>query len=228
MTTPLEQLLVGVGVIFDMDGVIVDSYEPHLESWRMLAREIGAEVTEEQFAGTFGRTSRDIIRTLFGETDNAKVRQYDDRKESLYRDLVRGRLPMMPGVRSLVRTLSAAGARIAIGSSGPRENVELVCSSADLMIFVDARISGADVTHGKPDPEVFIRAANTLGLKPSQCIVVEDAPVGIQAAHAGGMKCICLRSPRSPKGIESADLIVDSLEEITIARLVELFGSEPI
>lgn len=214
--------LKGCGVIFDMDGVLVDSYDAHLESWRMLAREIGADLTEEQFAHTFGRTSRDIMKILFDITDLNVVRKHDDRKECLYRDLIRNNIPLMPGAVALNRQLKDAGAGLAVGSSGPRENVNLICDETELRSCISARVSGADVSHGKPDPEIFLTAAAKLGLNPDRCVVIEDAPVGIQAAHAGGMKCIALRSPRSQPGIEAADLIVDSLSQVTAATLARL------
>lgn len=223
MNATNDSILKGCGVIFDMDGVLVDSYDPHFESWRMLAREIGNDLTEEQFAHTFGRTSRDIMKMLFDITDLSVVRKHDDRKESLYRDLIRGNIPLMPGAVALSRQLKEAGAELAVGSSGPKENVNMICDETELRSCISARVSGADVTHGKPDPEIFLTAAAKLGLRPNRCVVIEDAPVGIQAAHAGGMKCIALRSPRSQRGIETADLIVDSLTEVsseTIARLL--------
>src|SRR5437870_943343 len=98
------------GVIFDMDGVLIDSFQPHLQSWRQLAHELGREITDEQFAATFGRTSRDIIRLLFGaELSEAEVRRSDDRKEWLYRELVRGHVPAMAGALELLGSLRTAG-----------------------------------------------------------------------------------------------------------------------
>src|ERR1043166_3998609 len=113
-----------LGVIFDMDGVLVDSYQPHLESWRRLASELGYSISDEQFDATFGRTSREIIRILFGpQHSDDEVRRLDARKEQLYRDAVRGRVPAMPGAIDLIRTLHDAGFKLAIGSSGPPENI---------------------------------------------------------------------------------------------------------
>jgi len=110
------------GVIFDMDGVLVDSYAAHLKSWRALAREVGVEITELQFAATFGRTSRAIIRELFGVEDAETIAQYDDRKEALYRDLIRGRVPEM---------LGATGAGCIVARSGISDRGRVVRASGE-------------------------------------------------------------------------------------------------
>lgn len=202
------------GVIFDMDGVLVDSYAAHLKSWRALAREVGVEITELQFAATFGRTSRAIIRELFGVEDAETISQYDDRKEALYRELIRSRVPEMPGARALVASLHEAGFRIAVGSSGPPENVDLVCGELGIDSMLAARVTGADVSRGKPDPEVFLLAAERMGLPPGRCLVVEDAPAGVEAAYRGGMAVIALAGSHEDQALESADCVVQQLDEI--------------
>lgn len=200
-------------VLFDMDGVLVDSYMPHLDSWRMLADEVGVQITEAQFAETFGRTSRDIIRMLFGDTDDARVRAYDDRKEALYRDIVRGRIPEMPGATALIRQLADRGIAMAVGTSGPRENIELVCEELGWNAWLKVKVTGADVERGKPDPEIFLAAASKLGVAPGDCVVIEDAPAGIEAAKRGGMRCIGLTTTHAATSLGQADRVVDSLAE---------------
>jgi len=202
------------GVILDMDGVLVDSYHAHLESWRRLAREISARVTEQQFAATFGRTSRDIIRELFDRTDDAEIAELDARKEALYRELITGHVPAMPGARDLVNALHAAGFRLAVGSSGPPENVNLVCREMELDAYIDAKVTGHDVTRGKPDPQVFQRAAQRLSLLPAHCVVIEDAPAGIEAAHRAGMRAIALVGSHGADALSHADRAVTSLTEL--------------
>jgi len=115
-----------IGVIFDMDGVLVDSAAAHLQSWQALAVELSRTITPEQFARTFGQRSAEIIAQLFGVFDATEVKRLDARKEFLYRGLIRGRVPEMPGATSLIDRLHHAGFRLAIGSSGPPENVEMV------------------------------------------------------------------------------------------------------
>lgn len=211
-----------VGVIFDMDGVLVDSYAPHLRSWCLLAEEAGFSVTETQFAATFGKTSREIIRMLFGVTEPSKVRRLDDRKESLYRDLIRSTVPAMPGAMTLMRRLHEAGIRLAVGSSGPPENVELVCDRLGLSAFLSGKVTGRDVQRGKPDPQVFQLAARQMGVLPAACVVVEDAPVGIEAAKRAGMHAIGLVGTHPASALSSADRVVERLDDLDVASMFAL------
>ena len=212
------------GVIFDMDGVLVDSYAAHLQSWKRLADELGEKITEDQFAATFGRTSREIIRELFAVTEGETVARYDARKEALYRDIIRGRVPVMAGAIALVRALHAAGFRLAVGSSGPPENIALVCEDCGLDETLAGKVSGADVTHGKPHPEVFLLAAERIGVAPSDCVVIEDAVAGVEAAVRAGMRCIALTSTVGRERLGQADLVVDRLDEIDAAVVRRLFA----
>jgi beta-phosphoglucomutase len=211
-----------LGVIFDMDGVLVDSHAPHLESWRRLARELGLSVSDDAFDRAFGRTSRDIIRMLFGDgRDDNEIRDLDRRKEAIYRDLIRHDVPAMPGAVDLVRALAADGFRIAIGSSGPPENIALVESAMDLTPCLSARVTGADVSRGKPDPQVFQLAAKRMHLPPRRCVVIEDAPVGIEAAKRAGCAAVALTSTHNAAAFEGADGVVDRLSDLTPSALRE-------
>ena len=114
----------GLGVIFDMDGVLVDSYAAHFKSWKKSAARYGLGMTQSEFAVTFGRTSRDIIGYLWpGRFDDAELAAFDRAKEADYRDILRAHLPVMPGAEELICSLHGAGFALAIGSSGPKENV---------------------------------------------------------------------------------------------------------
>lgn len=203
------------GVIFDMDGVLVDSYRPHLESWQLTAREYNLEITEPQFARYFGYTSREIIHAVWGDAfTEDRIRQFDRRKEAIYRELVHKDIPAVPGLHALLKSLAADGAKMAVGSSGPIENINLVLDRLGIRKYFSALVSAHDVTVGKPNPEVFLKAAEKLKISPACCVVIEDAPPGIQAAHAAGMKCIGLTTSHSSERISIADLIVENLLQI--------------
>ena len=210
------------GVIFDMDGVLVDSYDAHLESWRRLAAELRQSLTDDQIGSTFGRTSRDIIRLLFAVHDDASIKRLDARKESLYRDLVRGKVPAMPGAVEFVKSCHAAGMKLAVGSSGPAENVQLVCHELEIGSLLNAVVTGDDITHGKPDPEVFLTAAARLGLKPQKCVVIEDAPVGVEAARRAGMRCVGLIGTYSRETLSAASLVIAAFSELDAGQVVRL------
>jgi beta-phosphoglucomutase len=210
----------GVGVIFDMDGVLVDSGAAHAASWRALAREAGVTIGDPEFARHFGKASRDIIRAVFGEhLSDADVAAKDERKEALYRDSIRGRVPAMPGAVQAVTRLAAAGVAIAVGTSGPKENVDLVLDGLALREFFSAVVTGSDVRRGKPAPDVFLLAAERLGLQPASCIVVEDAPVGLQAARAAGMIAVGLTGTHPAERLTDADHVITTLDTLTPAWL---------
>jgi beta-phosphoglucomutase len=218
--------MTGLGVIFDMDGVLVDSYRAHFESWRRLGASIGAEMTEPQFAATFGRTTQDIIRRLWSDRiGDADLRELDDFKEAAYRDILDADFPEMDGAGELLGALHEAGFALAVGSSGPAENVELVLRKLPGAEHIAAAVDGHEVTHGKPHPEVFLLAAAKIDIPPANCAVVEDAPAGIEAARRAGMAAIGLTgTAERDKLAERAHLVVDSLRDLSPAQIAELIA----
>ena len=215
----------GLAVIFDMDGVLVDSYHAHFESWLALARECGFEFTEGDFAATFGRTSRDIIAHFWGAgLPERRIAEMDARKEALYRDLIARAFPAMPGARELIRGLHGAGFALAVGSSGPPENVEVTMEGLCLRECFAAAVTGEDVTRGKPDPQVFLIAAGRVGVEPGRCAVIEDAPAGVEAANRAGMASVALTGTAPRPKLAHADLVVDSLAELSPESIADLIG----
>ncbi|MEZ6045661.1 MAG: HAD family phosphatase [Planctomycetaceae bacterium] len=178
-----------MAVLFDMDGVLIDSYKAHYESWQVIASERGRTYSEEDFVAGFGRTSREVIREQWeGAADwtEAQVAELDEAKEAAFRQILDRDFPAMPGATQLIRELHEAGFRIAVASSGPRENVELVIRRLEIAPYLSAVITGDDVTLGKPNPQVFLLAAEGVEVDIHQCCVIEDAPAGVAAAKAPG------------------------------------------
>lgn len=209
---------VSQGVIFDMDGVLVASGAAHSHSWRLLARKHGREMSAETFAETFGMTSREIIRRIWGEAlDEELVARLDEEKEALYRDLITGLVPLTIGTREVLGGLAQAGYVLAVATSGPPANLELVLRETGLGPYFAAVVNGFDVEHGKPAPDIFALAAGRAGLAPVDCVVVEDAPVGIQAARAAGMKVIGYAGTHPAERLQEAgaDATVADLREVT-------------
>ncbi len=206
-------------VIFDMDGVLVDSYRAHFESWQRVAAEQGVSYTEREFAWSFGRTSREIIKGTWGhpEYSDERIQAIDARKEALFRDIIARDFPMMDGAHGLIEAVRQAGFRVALGSSAPPENVALVLEKLGGARLFDAVVNGMDVQRGKPDPQVFLLAAARAGAEPASCVVIEDARPGIEAARRAGMASVALVSTgRHEDDFRPVhpDLVVRSLREL--------------
>jgi beta-phosphoglucomutase len=213
-------------VIFDLDGVLVDSYRAHFASWRQLYGELGIDYSEEAFAADFGRTSRDILRrTLGDDLTEERIHALDSRKEALFRDILRESFPAMDGAVELIGALAADGFLLAVGSSGPPENIALALDKLGHAEKFAAIVTGQDVSRGKPDPQVFQLAAERLGVPPTLCAVVEDAVHGVKAARRAGMKSIALTGTAPREEFGQADLIVDSLRELTPAKIRQLIAN---
>ncbi|MGC8837964.1 MAG: HAD family hydrolase [Anaerolineae bacterium] len=202
-------------VIWDMDGVLVDSGEAHYAAWARLFQEEGVPYTREQFLQSFGQRNDRILRTLLGpDLPEERLRELDARKEAYYRALIPSRVRLLPGAWELLCALREAGARQAVGSSGPRANVEATVDALGLSSFFGALVAAEDVREGKPSPEVFLVAAERLGVPPARCVVLEDAAVGVQAALAAGMHCVALTTTRPAHELAAAHRVVASLREV--------------
>jgi beta-phosphoglucomutase len=210
-----------LAVIFDVDGVLTDSYRPHFLSWQRMFGELGVEFTEETFRGTFGRTNRDIFGELYkGSLSEEQIHAWGDRKEVLYREIIAEQFEPIPGAVELIDALHAAGFKLGVGSSGPPENIRVTLDKLGRADWFSAIVTGADVQRGKPDPQVFLLAAERLGVPPTRCAVVEDAPQGVEAANRAGMASIGLTGTTTREKLAHARLVVDRLDALT-PKLVE-------
>jgi len=209
--------------IFDHDGVLVDSLAYHQHAWQVLGERTGLPITPELIHQTFGMTNPSIFRLLLGDTvDPAELQRYSDLKEVCYRDVARGNIVLMDGVGALLDGLTSAGVLLAIGSSGVLPNLELTVQSCGLLGRFAAIASLEDIRHGKPDPQVFLVAASKAGVPPQHAVVFEDAPVGIQAAKAAGMRAVGVTTsqPAGPLWDAGADEVVETLAGYDVGRLV--------
>lgn len=216
------------GVIFDWDGVIVDSAAQHEASWELLAAEARRALPAGHFKASFGRKNEWIIPHLFRWTGNlSEVRQLSLRKEALYRELVAAQgLKTWPGVGELLRNLQREGVRCWIGSSTQRENITAVMAAIGLGSFFGGMVASEDVSQGKPHPEVFLKAAEGLRQAPGQCVVFEDSPAGIAAARAAGMKVVGVATTHPRHLLEArVDRVVNRLDELSVQDLRGLFSS---
>lgn len=213
-------------VIWDVDGTLVDTAELHYQAWRVLAREIAKPFSRADFTGTFGWRNPEIIPNLWDIHDEAEIAELGDRKELYYRAEAQKGVPLLPGVGALMEALTAAGFRQAVGSSAPRNNIDLILEMTRVNRHIQAIVAMEDTRRGKPDPEVFVLAAHRLDVKPSRCVVIEDAPVGVQAAKAGGMRAIAVtcvgHHPVEKLQAAGADLVVATLERLSVSQIQSL------
>ena len=214
--------------IFDLDGTLVDTYDAHMKSWQDMAGSIGHELTESQFSKQFGRTNDPIIRELFEWAGRPvptadEISHYADRKEADFRSMVQEHFPEMPGATTLMESLHDEGWRLAAGTSAPMANAQLFREKLGCGRLFETIVTGDDVTHGKPDPEVFLLAASRLGVPASACVVIEDASAGVESARRAGMPAVAIASKgRTREELSAARLVIDSLEEIGPERLSQI------
>jgi len=212
-------------VIWDMDGVIADTARYHLQAWQQTFRKRGVNFTEDDFKHRFGQRNDTIIRDAIGESISPdEVDTIAGEKEADYRRRVAQNLKPLPGVIALINSLTADGVKMAIASSAPPENIQLVTRGLGIDNCFQATVWGREVTEGKPSPQAFLLAASKLGTEPRNCLVIEDAIAGVTAAKQAGMKCLAVTNTHPRTSLKEADLIVDTLEKVSTNGLVALFG----
>jgi HAD superfamily hydrolase (TIGR01509 family) len=213
-----------VGAIFDWDGVLIDSSAYHEASWERLAKERGLPLPEGHFKRGFGMKNEVVIPKILQWGDQPElVQELSLRKEALYREIILERgISTLPGAREWLEQLRENGVPCIIGSSTHRLNIEVTLQVLGLKDFFVSIVSAEDVSHGKPDPEVFLVAASRIDRPPAQCVVFEDALVGIEAAHRGGMKVVAVASTNPFEALKDADIVVHRLDELSVPQLEKL------
>jgi beta-phosphoglucomutase len=211
-------------VLWDLDGTLVDSADHHWTAWHDVMTREGVEVTPQDFASSFGHRNDTILRGLLGPgLSDEDVGRIAEAKEALYRRFVRerGLLPL-PGALRWLKRLKEGGWRQAVASSAPTANIEAAMEAVGMEPLFDALVSADEVGKGKPDPAVFLAAAERIGVAPERCVVVEDAPAGLEGARRAGMRCVGVLSTHHPELV--ADLVVPSLDSLPGAAFEELLG----
>jgi beta-phosphoglucomutase len=213
--------------VWDLDGVLVDSGPAHRAAWQALGHELGYEYSEQDHLNTFGLRNPDILRIAWGITGpDEDVARWGDRKEWLFREQARELLPL-PGAAELVRALHAEGWKQAIGSSAPHANIDLLLDVLGIADCFDTIVSGEDIRHGKPDPEIFATGMQRVGVPPARSVVVEDAVAGVQGGKASGAFTIGVTTTRTRAELlaAGADLVLDTLVDLGPQRLATLIAS---
>jgi beta-phosphoglucomutase family hydrolase len=214
-------------VIWDMDGVVADTGEQHYESWKYAFGRQGVDFRREDFLHVFGQRNDTIIRKMMGEDVSDEIIQQTARdKEEYFRESVVKDLKPLPGVIELLKVLAENGIAAAIASSAPMENIQVILRGLGIERYFQALVYGAEVSEGKPSPKIFLLAARKLGAEPSRCVVIEDAVAGVTAAKRAGMRCIAVTNTHPAESLREADLVVDSLEKVSLHDLEKLFREQ--
>lgn len=214
------------GVLFDMDGVLVNNLEIHRAAFAEFFRRYGVERSFDELSRVFGKGNDDIMGELMPSdvVERVGIRELGYEKEAIYRELYAPIITPQPGLLPFLAQCEVAGLRCAVGSSGYRANVDFVLDRCNIRKYFEAQVAGDEVTRCKPDPEIYLTAAAKLGLQPSECIVFEDAEAGIESAKSAGMRVVALATTfdREFLATTDADLIINDFRDITVEQLREL------
>jgi beta-phosphoglucomutase len=204
-------------LVFDMDGVIVDSNPFHQEAWRAFCRMHGCALADDELRRyVYGRTNADALRHLFGDClDAGMIERYASQKEQCYRELFRPHLEPLPGLLTFLGKARGCFAGLAVATSAPPENVDFVLDTLNLRRFFPVIVDETLVSRGKPDPEIYLKTAALLGAKPSACIVFEDSPSGIRSAKDAGMAVVGVSTTHAKEELAGkTDWVADDFSEL--------------
>jgi beta-phosphoglucomutase family hydrolase len=213
-------------LIWDMDGTMVDTRETHWLVWKQTLAAENYDLDHETFLKTFGQRNDTILHGLLGvDLPDADAVRIGDAKEKMFRDVLKEHgVQLLPGAGQLIDQAVNRNLPQAVVSSAPRQNITTILEVLNRSDTFTALVCAEDVSHGKPHPEGFITASSKLGVSPSNCIVIEDAPAGLEAARRAGMACVGVLSTQEHLG--EADSIVNSLEELSLADLETLLRQQ--
>lgn len=213
-------------VIWDMDGIIVDTASYHFKAWHEAFQKRGVNFTEADFKRNFGQRNDTIIQNTLGRSMSPdEIDAIADEKEDDFRRRMGQDIKPLPGTIELISSLKEHGIKMAIASSAPVESIQLVTQGLNIDDCFQAIVWGWEVTEGKPSPQGFLLAARRLEVEPGNCVVIEDAIAGVTAAKRAGMKCLAVTNTHPKKSLMEADLVVDTLEVIGVDDLAGFFNS---
>lgn len=214
--------------LFDMDGVLIDSLSQHRESWMRYCRKFNIQLSQRKFDREyFGHQGPEIISKVFGDGYTAEERQRMSKEtDEIFQDLVRQGVTPVAGVKKFVKNLKQLGIPMALATSGSSANTITVLEGLKLDGEFSAVLTEEDVTHGKPDPSVYLLAAGRLGIPIHECVVFEDTPVGILAAKSAGAFCVALTTTTYKSRLTMADAIISDFEAFQWSDISALLKKE--
>ncbi len=211
-------------VVWDLDGVIADTAEYHYQAWKDVFKERGIKYSKADFMPFFGRRHETIIKAVLGDClPKKELEAITEEKQQNYRRRVADNIRSMPGAITLIKSLHKHGIKQAIASSAVPQNIEIVIRGLGIAECFQKIAHGMEVEEGKPSPQIFQLAAKRLEVKPENCVVIEDAVAGVAAAKRADMKCVAVTNSHPEISLKNADLIVESLEKVSINDLQKLY-----
>ena len=220
--------MISKGVLWDMDGVLIDTGEFHYLAWSQTLTEYNIPFSRQLFQATFGMNNAGTLFTLLGQEPSAELYSAITHcKEERFRCIIHGQAQLLPGVIETLRLLRAKGFRQAIASSAPPANIDLMADELNLRGYFDAIVSGYDLP-GKPEPDVFLAAARLIEVAPQDCIVIEDSVSGVEGAKRAGMKCIAVTTTNPADKLRRADCSVANLLQLEPTAFDDLLGRSSV
>lgn len=210
------------GAIFDLDGVVVNTVPIHFKAWKKMFAEYREKFTFEDYQRKVDGIPRiDGAKAILTDLSDSKLENATDKKQRYFLQfLKKGKIPVFKSTVKLIKELKDKNIKIAVISSS--KNCSYILKKTGLINVFDIEVNGNDITKGKPDPQIFLMAADRLKLRPKNCIVFEDAFLGVEAAKHAGMVCIGINRHNNPKRLKKADKIVKDLKEIDYSQLKSL------
>ena len=215
--------------LFDLNGTMIDDMEYHLKIWyEVLTRDLGADLSWEEVRKNMYGKNDELLARVFGEGrfTSEQVAEISQRKEERYQALYKPHLDLLPGLFDFLNAAHLSGIKMAIGSAAIPYNINFVLDNLNIHHYFQAVVSAHDVLQSKPHPEVFLKAAELLAVKPADCIVFEDAPKGVEAAHHAGMKCVVMTTMHHPEEFNAYPNILLFTSDYTHEELKRLTGVE--
>ena len=202
-----------------MDGTLIASTEADYQAWQRLLAEYGVGLSFDDYFPLLGIRSIDLVKMKLNLTGPAADKALE-KKMQYFREVVAERgVEQIPFALRLIQELRRYSIRLALATSSRRQKTELIMSHTGLLEYFEVIVTGEEVVHGKPSPDIFLKAAEKLDLLPTECLVVEDAASGVQAAKVAGMKCVAITTTHERSSLEKADIIIESFEYLNVAEL---------
>jgi beta-phosphoglucomutase family hydrolase len=205
------------GVILDMDGTLIESTEADYLAWKWLFADYNQVFTFQEYIPLLGIKSVDVLHHKL-QLNGEELRQALNKKMSYFREVVEDNgIRPVPFAHSFLKSLQDYPVKVALATSSRREKMQLLMEKMEFLYFFDVIVTGEEVHHGKPAPDIFIQAAEKLGIPPEKCVVIEDAANGVAAAKNAHMKCVAITTTHSAEQLLYADLVVDTFEKADLA-----------